>query len=354
MKFLAGLLKTLSVLLLLLGTIFCTVVIVMVGIVDEQPDVILVFAGAWVCVLFVFFGILGTGIALSQTAKLKKRVERLEQHLFYAPAAPRAVSEVQAAPAESAPAAVPVQPADPAVPETAAKKFDIKRWLPVIIAAALVVVALVLVLAIGGGEKNTPVAELPDTAPVTLPPVEMVEPETEAPAEIHAEELPMGAALSTGFVEMSFDEIVIQEDIQKSVTIDHVTRITGPEPLPGQVYICLSGIIKNTSTTELPVYDFFAGRFQIGEYQYEVSANDCDVLSADGSSESMIAPLMEYEYRIYAAIPVELAEMVAAGESYSFTFGFYENFDNQELAYNRAFGDDAIATCPYQYFVPFG
>ena len=171
MKFLAGLLKTLSVLLLLLGTIFCTVVIVMVGIVDEQPDVILVFAGAWVCVLFVFFGILGTGIALSQTAKLKKRVERverLEQHLFYAPAAPRAVSEVQAAPAESAPAAVPVQPAEPAVPETAAKKFDIKRWLPVIIAAALVVVALVLVLAIGGGEKNTPVAELPDTAPVTL------------------------------------------------------------------------------------------------------------------------------------------------------------------------------------------
>lgn len=356
MKFLGGLLKTLSILLLLAGTILCTVIIAIVGVVNEQPDVIWVMSGVWLCVLFVFFGILGTGIALSQAAKLKKRVEHLEQQLFYAPMVPRTTPEMSTAPAEGTPApvAAPVQPAETAA-ETAPAKSGIQRWLPAIIAGALVVVAVVVVVAFGGKDKAGDVADAPEEipAPSVMAPVEMVEPETEAPMEIHAEELGLGAALSTDFVEMTFNEVIIDEDIQKSVKIDNVTRTTGPEPIPGQVYICLSGIIKNTSTSELPVYDFFLGRFQIGDYKYEVSANDCDILSADGSPESMIAPLMEYEYRIYTAIPAEMAEMVAAGEPYSFTFGFYDGFDNYELSSNRAFEDEPISLCPYQYFVPF-
>lgn len=355
MKFLGGFLKFLSILLMLIGTAAGTALVIL-GVMDDMIEPILVGIGAFLAFLFVALGVMGTGIALSQIVKLKKRVTQLEQRGWSVPAAP--VAAPATAPVVT-PEPVPEPAADPveeALASAEPKKADGKRWLPVIIGAALVVIAI-LVVAFAGGNKDSqlPAIEAPDVQqPVELPPVDMTEPEpTEAPAEIEVAELPIGTSLDTGFVFMTFDEVVVQEDIQKSVTIDHVTRITGPDPLPGQVYICLSGTIKNTTTSELPVYDFFAGRFQIGDYEYSVSANDCDVLSADGSTESMIAPLMEYEYRIYAAIPAELQEFIAAGEPYSFTFGFYDNFDNQELAYNRSFSDDAIALCPYQFFIPF-
>lgn len=355
MKFLGGFLKFLSILLMLIGTAAGTALVIL-GVMDDMIEPILVGIGAFLAFLFVALGVMGTGIALSQTAKLKKRVEQLEQRLWTAPAAAPTATPVSAS--VTVPESIPEPVADPVAEAltSAAPKKESKRWIPVISGVALVVVAI-LVVAFAGGNKDSqqPAIEAPDVQqPVELPPVDMTEPEpTEAPAEIEVAELPIGTSLDTGFVFMTFDEVVVQEDIQKSVTIDHVTRTTGPDPLPGQVYICLSGTIKNTTTSELPVYDFFEGRFQIGDYEYSVSANDCDVLSADGSTESMIAPLMEYEYRIYTAIPAELQEFIAAGEPYSFTFGFYYNFDNQELAYNRSFSDDAIALCPYQFFIPF-
>ena len=357
MKFLGGFLKFLAILLMLIGTAAGTALVIL-GVMDDMIEPILVGVGVFLAFLFVALGVMGTGMALSQIVKLKKKVAQLEQRLWSAPAASVAPSAPAAAPV-AAPDPIPAPVADPveeALASAEPKKATGKRWLPVILGAALVVVA-VLVVALSGGKKdNIPVEEAPviEQQPVELAPVEMDETEpTEGPAMIERPELSMGTSLDTGFVYMSFDEVVVQEDIKKSVTIDRVTRTTGPDPLPGQVYICLSGTIKNTSTSELPVYDFFAGRFQIGDYEYTVSANDCDVLDADGSSESTIAPLMEYEYRIYTAIPAELQELIAAGEPYSFTFGFYDNFDNQELAYNRSFEDDAIALCPYQFFIPF-
>ena len=357
MKFLGGFLKFLSILLMLIGTAAGTALVIL-GVMDDMIEPILVGIGVFLAFLFVALGVMGTGIALSQIVKLKKKVTQLEQRLWSVPAA----SVAPAAAPASAPVIAPdpisepaVDPIEEVLTSAEPKKAGAKRWLPVILGAALVVVAI-LVVSFAGGNKNDgqPVIEAPEVQqPVELAPVEMPEPEaTEAPP-IERPELPLGTALDTGFVFMSFDEVVVQEDIQKSVTIDHVTRTTGPDPLPGQVYICLSGTIKNTSTSELPVYDFFEGRFQIGDYEYSVSANDCDVLSADGSPESTIAPLMEYEYRIYTAIPAELQEFIAAGEPYSFTFGFYDNFDNKDLSYNRSFSEDAIALCPYQFFIPF-
>lgn len=83
---------------------------------------------------------------------------------------------------------------------------------------------------------------------------------------------------------------------------------------------------------------------------YSVTANDCDVLSGNGDTESMIDPLMEYEVRIYKAIPDALADTYTSS---SFTFGFYDDFDNKDISYNKAFADDPIAECPYQFFIPF-
>ena len=161
-------------------------------------------------------------------------------------------------------------------------------------------------------------------------------------------ELGLGEAISTDFVTMSFDDYVVAADVKHSVTTGFVTRITGPEPLAGQKYICLSGTIQNTSTAPLPVYDFFLGNFELDGYNYEVTANDIDVLDGEGQTKSEIDPLMTYNYRLYVAIPDTLADSYS---SCNFTFGFFDGFENQELSYIRSFEDDPISLCPYQYDV---
>lgn len=351
MRFLGGLLKFFGILLMLIGTAACTACCFF-AVEDNDPSLYVLAGILFLCFLLVALGILGAGTALSQLVKLKKKVAQLEQRLWSAPVAP--VTPVAAPIEVSAPAEPVADPVAEALAAATPKQTGIKRWLPVIIGGALVLVAIVIFALPGKEASEQSIAEAPQTHTVeTLPPAEMDEPEpTEGPAKIDVVDLSLGSGLNMGWVEMTFDDVIVEEDIQKSVTVDNVTRTTGPDPVPGQVFICLSGTIKNTSTSALPVYDFFEGRFQIGDYEYAVSANDCDILDAYGDPQfSDIAPLIEYEYRIYTAIPVELQEYFYAGEPCSFTFGFYDNFDNQELSYNRSFSDDAIAECPYQFLV---
>lgn len=84
MKFLGGFLKFLSILLMLIGTAAGTALVIL-GVMDDMIEPILVGIGAFLAFLFVALGVMGTGIALSQTAKLKKRVEQLEQRLWQLP-----------------------------------------------------------------------------------------------------------------------------------------------------------------------------------------------------------------------------------------------------------------------------
>ena len=355
MKFLGGFLKFIGILLMLIGTAACTLCCFF-AVEDNDPSLYIVGGAVFLSFLFVALGVLGTGTALGQVVKLKKRVAALEQRLWNMSAAPAAAP---APAAEELPVAAPAEPVPAAAPEVApaaepAAAPTNKKWLPIALGAVCLVLVVVLIVSLSGGkDQDNGVMEAPQQQPVTMAPMEVIEPETEAPAEIEVAELNMHDSLSTGFVDMYFNEVVVAKDIQKSVTIDRVTRTTGPEPLSGQHYICLSGTIINTSNAPLPVYDFFTGRFEVDGYTYEVSANDCDILSPDGQTESEIDPLMEYEFRIYTAIPDALAEVASAGDACSFTFGFYDGFDNQELAYNKAFSDNPIAECPYQYFISF-
>ena len=356
MKFLGGFLKFIGILLMLIGTAACTLCCFF-AVEDNDPSLYVVGGAVFLSFLFVALGVLGTGTALSQIVKLKKRVTALEQRLWNLSVAPAAQaaphSEAKAEPASVfIPAEAPVEIPAPAVQEPK----QTKKWLPIAIASVAVVLAVVLVISFAGKGKDAPAeaSTAPQQVPETIAPVDVAEPETEGPAKIEVVDLSIGSSLSTGFVDMYFNEIVVDRDIQKSVTVDNVTRTTGPDPLDGQHYVCISGVIINTSTAPLPVYDFFLGRFDLNGYTYEVSANDCDILSPDGSPESEIDPLMEYEFRIYTAIPDALAEQAAAGDGCSFTFGFYDGFDNYELSSNRAFSDDPIAECPYQFYIPFG
>ena len=206
--------------------------------------------------------------------------------------------------------------------------------------------------ACGGSDTpmETTLAAVPQgTVSVDIaPPGEITEPTEPAP-QIEVVEVPICSTLTTDFVEMTFREVIIAQDIKYSVRTGNVTRTTGPEPLAGQQYICLTGTIKNLSTSELPVYDFFIGNFSLDGYNYSADANSCDILDGEWQPESMIAPLMEYTFRIYAAIPDSLANSHSSCE---FNFGFFDLFDNYQLSYNRSFEEDPISLCPYQFVVP--
>lgn len=168
----------------------------------------------------------------------------------------------------------------------------------------------------------------------------------EEPSGAEAVQVAVGDTISEDFMEMTVAETGIAADIKTSITSGVVTQVTGPEPQEGQQYLYIRGTIKNLATEELPVYDFFVGNFQVGDYNYQVSATDCDIIDASGAPITSIDPLMSGTYTIYTAIPDELA---ASGSPITFTFGFYDMFANEELARNMAFEDDPIALCPYQY-----
>ena len=340
MKVLGGFLKFFSVLMMLIGAGICAYCCFQAGVIDESALYVvggLVFLG----VLIVALCVLGIGIALTQIANMKKQISQLEQRVRNAFIA----GSIKPTSAEDAgeahiPMNMPVRTANTKSP-----------LLPVLITSATVITALLVVLIVIVAGSKTPdfQVEAVLNSSSSLLSTEMEPPETEAPSvPAEAETLAMGSAVETEFVKILFTDVVVERDIQHSVTIDHVTRITGPEPVPGQKYICLSGTIINTSTAPLPVYDFFLGEFTLDGYTYEVSANDCDILTAYGDTESSIDPLMEYEIRIYKAIPDALADTFS---TCSFNFGFYDGFDNQELSYNRSFAEDPIAECTYQYLL---
>lgn len=161
----------------------------------------------------------------------------------------------------------------------------------------------------------------------------------------------IGGSIVTDFMEMSIDEVGVSADIRTTVKADIVTRICGPEPEDGMQFIFIRGTIKNTSKEALPVYDFFIGQFDVDGYIYDASANECSIIDGNGSSLSEIAPLTEGSYTIYAKVPNELADKL---NSTVFTFGFYDNFDNEEMSYNQAFEEDPIYLCPYIYVVNLG
>lgn len=368
MRFIGGFLRFLGVLLMLIGASLATICCYF-GREDNDPGLYGVAVVVFLCFLFVALGVLGTGMALGEIAKLKKRVAQLEQRLwdavFTAPVIPAAASNqvscsqmpVMPEAEESAePVATQQVLPEAVVPERKKQK----NLLTILLVSAVVVLLAVLIAVVAGNiGRSTDAADVSSDMPMeTMAPVENEDVVTEeqesasAYANVEVSECSMGTVFGTDFVDFCFDELMIEKDIQKTVTIDNVSNITGPQPLEGQQYVCLSGTIVNTSKQPLPVYDFFLGQFDLDGYLYEVSANDCDILSEDGSPVNNIDPLMEYEIRIFTAIPDALAEKCASGDG-SFTFGFYDGFDNYELSYNRSFEKEPIGMCPYQFMIPF-
>lgn len=201
----------------------------------------------------------------------------------------------------------------------------------------------------GNGGKTAEVTPEPTEAPTAEPTEEPTEAPTPEPTEepIQATEISIGQSVSLPFVEMEFSSYEIKPDIRQSIKSGIVTRTFGPQPESGKQFIAIFGTIKNLSNEALPVYDFFAGEYNLDGYKYECSANDCFIYNENGETYSMLDPLITASFMIYVAVPNELAN---AG-NITFRFGFYDQFDNKDLSRNRAFEEDPISLCPYQYIV---
>lgn len=344
MIFVGVLLKVLAILALIGVTVLCTAVAVLNNTVDIYIGMVVLWLVAGLGCLTVWT----IGHAITEVKKLKKRVETLERRV-------QRSSGEDFAPEQSAQEFTGYVGRYDSSPRA---KSGVGKW--------VLIVALVLVLlaVVGGiiwmfiGRSSAPAPAIPETAPMdyaipveTAPSIEipvMEPPAEEAAPAATAEALALGEAIVTDFVLLQLDSFVVESDIQHSVTVGNVTRTTGPDPLPGQQYVCLEGSIQNISTSPLPVYDFFLGRFDLDGYTYKVGATDCDILTTDGQPVSGIDPLMTYTVRIYTAIPDQLADNLASAE---FTMGFFDGFENQELSSVRAFAEDPVSQCPYQYSI---
>lgn len=338
--------KTVAIILLLAATAGCTAVAVLnSGDVDIYWGMGLLWAVALLITLIIF----GNGHALTQLHKLKKRVAYLEHRAEQTPVQQPVFDE------EFPEINVPARTAPKRTSGGAyAAPKSSNKWIWIVVVVILLVAGAVAAVLLLNPKKETakpaPTAPnvfyLPEDSVVEMPAFEATEAPAETAPAVPAVNISMGDSASTEFVDICFQKWVVKEDIKLSVKTGNVTRITGPDPLAGQQYVCLSGKIRNKTTSPLPVYDFYIGNFSIDGYNYTVNATDCDILTPDGQTVTNIDPLVEYDFRIYTAIPDALANNYSES---TFTFGFFDGFKNEDLSYIRAFEENPISHCPYQF-----
>lgn len=352
MRFLGGLLKFLSILLLIIATVACSVIIAIPGIQYDQPDVIIAFAGVWVCALFVVLNIWGTGMALSKIAGLNKKVEQLEQRLMGMPAAqaPTAKAAASAAPvvaapapaAEPAPAQEEAPTAEPSAPaavvtETPAKKKPLPKWMPVaMIGGGIAIIVIVAVVLIAGGKKDkNPAVEQEQPAMMEQAPMEqqeaaVVEPPMEeeiAPetSESDAVMVPLGEFIENEHFNMTFDSINLMDEFEFR-TSDYSTTSLYVED--GYKLLVLQGHFANHGTAVIGTNSFNLQAVVNGEYYVEGFDVRMDFLR---SKSFEIDPYTDMDYVIYVNIPEKLAEMY---ENVVFTVGFNADMSVPVTNYN--------------------
>ena len=134
MRFLGGLLKFLGIVLLLGATVACT----FIAVDADVTEAYIVMALVWVGIVLLDLVFIGAGIALTQIAKLKKRVYKLEQDAIYRVMPRMAVEETAS---KIAPQYMPPV-TEKKAPAPAPKKRS-KAWI-------VIVVVLAVLLALAG------------------------------------------------------------------------------------------------------------------------------------------------------------------------------------------------------------
>ena len=341
MKFWGGCLKLLSLLVLLIGTIVCTIVIITEGIQLGYTEAIWIMAGVWVAVLLAVIFFWNIGSALVQLSKLKKRVAALEQWILQHPftqqtySAPP-VSEVIHAESSAKVDVVPITEVPlPVTPTFAAKEhspsaqpsvvkrtFAAKKWLPAAIVGTVVVIVILLIVLIGG-KKNTPSAEpIYNNDSFTQTPVITSPAETEDEASYVAPNaLPVhfGSSIEHPDFSMSVDSLEILDEFTYA-TSEHFSTSLYVET--GYKLLMLRGHFTNLGTSPISESAFARSVLVNGNYFLEGYDVRMDFMR---KNDSEIDPYSDLDYVIYVNIPKNLAEQF---ETATFTIGFKEDLSN--------------------------
>lgn len=340
MRFLGGFLKFLAFLLLVAATLGCTAVAMM----SEQIEAYIVMGCAWVFVLLVVLNIWGTGIALTNAAKNKKKIAQMEQKLLdmnyaltqaqarlqvYASHAVTAVPvQAPAAEGENAdgqpvlqtpvvPVAEPVEM--PSAPTAPVQKSN--KWIPAVIASvAVVAVAAVAIFTLGGflpaDPGNHPGYQPgnPTGDPFDDPPGDPLNPT--GPAVVNGTPVSVGGRIDNAHFTMTFDSVELVDEFSFR-TSEYSTHSLFVED--GYQLLIVRGQFINNSTESITTSDMVFTA--VINDTYKADSNDVR-LDFMRSNTYEIDPYTDVEYVLHVNIPDRLAGMFETAD-----FNIYFNSD---------------------------
>ena len=301
--------------------------------------------GVWLLVIFVGLNIWGTGLALGQISKLKKRIAQLEQRPMvnpyypYPQAAPVVHNEpsapavAEAAHEESAPVAEPapeefiqppVQPV--AAPESKPAKAT-KPWLPAVIVGVVAIVVIAgVVLVMGGNNDSNPNMQQPgyvDPGNIDSPasPDEGYVPDmtpnepTAAPA-VEAIPVEMGGSIETKDFIMTFNTVEVLDDYSYRTSDISTTSLYVEE---GYKLLAIRGHFENVGNATIQDSAFsmtatINGDFVLDGYDVRIDFERNKSFEVD--------PYTDLDYVIHCNIPEKLA---AQFETVDLTIGFNDD-----------------------------
>lgn len=358
MRFLGGFLKFLSILVMIAATAACAIVIVMA---EFEIEALIVMGCVWVFSIFVGLNIWGTGLALSQISKLKKKIQQLEQrpmvNPYYpypqaaapvaspvaAPAPTPAVEPVvaEAASEKSAPVAEPVaeticQPPVQSVdsPENKPAK-TVKPWLPAVIVGGVAIIAIVAVVLIMGGNKDSdPSMQQPGyvDGPASedegyVPDMEVTpnEEATAASPSVDAIPISIGECIETKDFVMTFDTVEVLDDYSYRTSDISTTSLYVEE---GYKLLVVRGHFTNVGTATIQDSSFSMTATVNGDFVLD----DYDVrINFERSSSFEVDPYTDLDYVIHCNIPEKLAEQF---EMVDLTIGFNDDLSFPTTVYD--------------------
>ncbi len=369
MSFLGIFLQILSILLFIADTLGCAALIIVDEITANDPELIVIVAIMWLLGLFLSLWVLGSGIALRQIAKLKKRVTLLEERTFAlsygapitpatsyrsmsatpfhpTPGAPiqpthaapiqptpvqstsvvseQSVSTEPTVPAEELEQSVPIQtPVSPIsdVPEkTPLNALFKKKWIFFAIGGAAAVLLLVIILIIAA-TKN------PTDSSVEMPPMGTSQNETEGNMGSQEEQqveasventlsIQMGESIDHKDFSMFFHDLDIFDEYSYD-TSDYSSTSLYVEP--GYKLLVFTGHFTNLGTSSISESSFSRTMLINGEVLidgYDVRMNFLR------SNSYEIDPYTDLEFVVYANLPEKLASQF---ETATLTIGFNED-----------------------------
>ena len=349
MRFLGACLKFLSFLITSISTLICCLVSIEVAEIEAY-----LFMGLiWVCAMLVSLNVWGTGIALTNISKLKKKNAQLEQrveNLLLAQVSAYRVAPVLANKTEVKPevtgehisegsmveevstaSVTPIAGSSTEIMEENApvsNNSNIKKWIYLAIAGGVLLIFLIILLIIG-------ISKVKPDEPIQNQSIVVETNKTESKEEadknekkkpaVNAIPLEVGGAIENECFVMTIDSMeIVDEYSYKSG--ERVTRSLYVED--GYKLLMVKGLFENNHTTVIKD-DCFALAATVNDTY--VAGNYDVKLCFERNDSDEIDPYTEMNYVLYMNIPEKLAEQFSTA---TFTIGFNDDLSVPEFTWD--------------------